>query len=191
MRKIRSSVSGFTFIEMLIVVAVLAIALPALFSVLFVILKQQNKIYRLSEIKRQGDFAVSVMSNTIRNHAEATYSSTTMTDANRVCADADEEYSLPYFQDNTNGASWFRYSFSSNKIASASSVAGASGDLTNSLVVVQANGAEPLIKCERAGLYSPPTVVIKFTMCYQSCSLTNPADIASMDYSVRVPLKTF
>lgn len=178
---------GFTFVEMLIVIAILGIALPALFSVLFVIVRQQNKIYRLSEVKRQGDYALNVIINTIRNHAAATYSDSSLT--TEVCSSAGESATLPYFQDKNTATSYFRYSFSANKIASASSVAGASGDLTGGNIVADTTGGVALVTCERQGDFSPPTVFIRFTLCYESCSLTRPEDTASMNFSARVGLR--
>ena len=46
---------GYTLIEMIIVLAVISLLLPMIFSVMYVILRQQIKIYRVVETKREGD----------------------------------------------------------------------------------------------------------------------------------------
>lgn len=47
---------AFTLIEMLIVLTVVAILVPTTFSIVFVILRQQVRIYRVVETRRQGDY---------------------------------------------------------------------------------------------------------------------------------------
>lgn len=52
---------GFTLIEMVIVIGVIAVILPTMFGSMYMILRQQLQIYRLNIVKRQGDAALQVM----------------------------------------------------------------------------------------------------------------------------------
>jgi len=60
------SKKSFTIIEMVIVVGVLSFTLPLLFSIIFLILRQQTNVYSLQELKNQGDNAFSTIQSTIK-----------------------------------------------------------------------------------------------------------------------------
>ncbi len=55
--------------EMLIVISILSIVLPAVFSIIYTLLNQQVKIYRIIETKRQGDRIMSFMKEKITREA--------------------------------------------------------------------------------------------------------------------------
>lgn len=59
---------SFTIIEMVIVVGVLSFTLPLLFSIIFLILRQQTSIYALQELKKQGDNVFSTIQSTIKQN---------------------------------------------------------------------------------------------------------------------------
>lgn len=192
MKKFSVSKSSFTFIEVIVVIAVLAVVLPAIFSIVFVIVKQQAKIYRLSEVKRQGDFAVSSMTSLIRNYAAGLYSDALVTE---TCDTAGSSDVLPYFQDKYNAASYFKYVLSNNAIASNSSVADVSGDLTNANVRIEQLNGEEVVQCTRSNAYSNPVILIQFRICYNdgfpSCSSVPAVDSASLDYTTQVSMRVF
>ncbi len=56
---------GFTILEMIIVVGLLVILLPTIFAILSTILRQQLRLYRMVEVKRQGDAALSFIKGKI------------------------------------------------------------------------------------------------------------------------------
>lgn len=56
---------GYTLVEMLIVLSILTIVMPAVFTIIYTLLNQQVKIYRLVETKRQGDRIMSFMKEKI------------------------------------------------------------------------------------------------------------------------------
>ena len=60
---------GFTLIETIVVIAVIGLTLPVLFATILTLMRQQIKIYRLSQVKREGDYIINLMENTIRNRA--------------------------------------------------------------------------------------------------------------------------
>ncbi|CAN5206456.1 hypothetical protein BH09PAT2_BH09PAT2_09460 [soil metagenome] len=60
---------GYTLIEMVIVLSILSMIIPIIFSIIYVLLNQQVKIYRLVETKRQGDRIMSFMKEKISREA--------------------------------------------------------------------------------------------------------------------------
>ncbi|MEI6532936.1 MAG: type II secretion system protein [Candidatus Roizmanbacteria bacterium] len=74
---------GFTFIETIVVLAVLAMVLPALFTILFAIMQQQVRVLKLQELKRQGDQAFGFIKDTLRKNSYKIYSDKLAT--NQVC----------------------------------------------------------------------------------------------------------
>ncbi|QQS43578.1 type II secretion system protein [Candidatus Roizmanbacteria bacterium] len=60
---------GYTLIEMMLVIALVALLMPAVFSILYVIMQQQVKIYELTETKRQGDYVMQLMKEKIMRDA--------------------------------------------------------------------------------------------------------------------------
>ena len=66
---------GFTLIETIVVVAVIGLTLPVIFSIFFVLFQQQTKIYRLNTVKKEGDYVINLIENTIRDDAVTILSS--------------------------------------------------------------------------------------------------------------------
>lgn len=60
---------GYTIIEMLIVITLLTIIMPAVFSIIYTLLSHQMKMYRIIETKRQGDRIMSFMKEKIIREA--------------------------------------------------------------------------------------------------------------------------
>lgn len=60
---------GYTLLEMLIVLMLIAIILPTIFSIIYILLQQQLRIYRLVETKRQGDRVMSYVKDKISREA--------------------------------------------------------------------------------------------------------------------------
>ncbi len=60
---------GFTLIELLIVLSIISIIIPIVFSIIYILLNQQVQIYRIVETKRQGDRIMSFMKEKITREA--------------------------------------------------------------------------------------------------------------------------
>lgn len=175
---------AFTLIETIIVVAILGLVLPALFAIIFVILQEQSKIYRLSEVKRQGDYVLNVMENVIKNYAVQIYSDQALTDANEKCASAASSYNSStsfYFKDEFRN--WLRFYPNGGRIASESAVL-TSVDLTSAVVTVSSFS----LTCNRSSLFSDPVISVSFTVSYNSSS-TRPEDTASLKYQTNIKLR--
>ena len=186
--------AGFTFIEMAVVVAIIGLVIPVVFSIVYVIIREQVKIYRLSEVKRQGDFVLSTIENTIKNYALSTHNAVPPNDTNEICNANATSGGDPYFRDRYNLDSYFSYSLSSSKISSNSSVTGATALLTTDSVIIQLIGANPLVGCTRSSIYSTPVISINFSICYNvngSCTSTRAEETAALNYSTKVKMKSY
>ncbi len=60
---------GFTLVEMLIVVSILGLLLPAFFAIVYGLFRQQIQLINLQKVKEGGDFSRRIITNTIRNNA--------------------------------------------------------------------------------------------------------------------------
>jgi type II secretory pathway pseudopilin PulG len=66
MKKTLKKTSSFTLVEMLIIITIVGILLPATFFIMSKILDQQLRIYKLVETKREGDYIFNFMRDSIR-----------------------------------------------------------------------------------------------------------------------------
>ena len=73
---------AFTLIETIVVIAVIGITLPVIFTIILALMREQVKIYRMSQVKREGDYAINLMENTIRNKAVTIYKLAVLDDFN-------------------------------------------------------------------------------------------------------------
>lgn len=60
---------GFTLVEVIIVLSIIALSFPILFSTLFVVTRQQVATNRLTDVKQQGDAVMNYLTTQIRNNA--------------------------------------------------------------------------------------------------------------------------
>lgn len=189
---------AFTFIEMIVVVGVIALVLPIIFGILFAIMQQQIKIYKLTEAKRQGDYALNVMETTIRNNAISTHSASPAISGvvadggNEVCKDTTSSATnFSYFMDKTDNSKWFGYvpDTTATKISSDSANVASKGDLTTSKVRVE-NFA---LTCMKSSSYSLPIISVSFDICYNngvSCSTAaRSEEMTKLTYSTSIILR--
>jgi len=190
---IKKSPKGFTFIELIIVTAVIGVVLPALFAIIFSVLRQQIKVNRLAEVKRQGDYVLNVIQSIINNNGIGIYYTTdpsTLDPAEEVCYDDVNNSYGPtdgnnfYFMDNYE--KWFSFYLDGTKISSDAAILAAPVDLTTPAVRI----TNFEIGCNRTSLYSPPLVTVKFTIEYNTDS-TRAEDKASLNYQTLIKLKNY
>ena len=178
---------------MLVVIGVVILVVPSIFVIIFGIMREQTKIYRLSIIKKEGDFILNNISNLIKSRAITIHSANPPTEINQVCAISDDEFTSSndriFFTDPENN--WFRILWSSNVIASYSSFTASSVNLNSSNAIIENFS----IGCERASTYSGPTVSISFEICYKtslgSCTSTRPEETATMYYQTKIKLRNY
>lgn len=178
----------------MVVIGVIGMVLPALFSIVFIVLQQQVKVLRLTEAKRQGDFVLNSIGAIVRTDGVAIYSSISPFSTER-CAQTDTtSFSSAtgddfYFKDKNDN--WFQYAFSSNTIASNSGIAGASGDLTTPKARVENFS----IQCKRSARFSPPVITVRFDICYGGSGVTScspngrPEETSTLQYVTDIKLR--
>ena len=76
---------AYTLLEILIALSVLLIIFPAFFAIVISIFREQAKLLALQLEKREGDYAISFMTNKIRAKTEGVYNSSLATSAHQVC----------------------------------------------------------------------------------------------------------
>jgi prepilin-type N-terminal cleavage/methylation domain-containing protein len=118
--------NGFTLLEVMIVLSIFALLVPAMFTMYFASLRAQRKVIVLRDAKRNGDNALTVMESLIKQNAISIHNATPPTTANEVCTVSTPTASgIPlYFKD--KDGTWFSFGLTSNKIASASGTSGGS-----------------------------------------------------------------
>lgn len=189
--KLQVTCLGFTFIEMIVVIAVIAITLPVLFTIIFAITKQQLKIYRLSEVKRQGDYALNIIENSIRGKAALISADLTPEPTHQLCltpAANPTPILTGYFFDKNN--TYFKFSSTTNLIKQ--NFSGTISNLSNNKTRVENFN----MSCVRSSPYSPPLINISFDICYNnnvSCStlMSRPEENASLQYKTSVKLRSY
>jgi type II secretory pathway pseudopilin PulG len=180
---------SFTLIEMIVVIATIGLVLPTLFAIIFSILQQQVKIQRLSIVKREGDYVLNVIENTIRNYGESIHSATPPTESNKICQSSSLE-NASYFKDKFGN--WFRfYLDTTNSISSESSVLNNGSPGSVSLNSSQTKITNFSIQCYKTSLYSPPVVNISFTIEYNTTSLRVEEKVTPLTYQTKVKLKSY
>lgn len=188
--------NSFTFIETLVVISVIGLIFPVVISILFVILQQQMKIFRLTEVKRQGDQIVNVLENAIKNNAYNIY------DGPIEICEADTANPFPHsgtptsFRDKYNSEFSINYATPNLSISyplpppPAPTFSFAQGQLNSSRIIIESYS----ISCNRAAIYSEPLVSVNFTICYNisgSCVSTRPEETAVLEYQTSIKLRSF
>lgn len=180
---------GFTLIEMIVVIAVIAVTLPSVFAIVFTIVRQQTKIYRISKVKKEGDYILNLISNAIKNSAVSIHSSSPATTLNEICllVQSPAPTTSLYFQDSTNN--WFGYLSASNTISSASSNLGSPAALNSNIILINNFS----IGCEKTASFSNANILFSFDICYNTgsglCTSTRPEETASLHYQTRVKMR--
>ena len=186
---------SFTFVETLVVMSVLGLIFPILFTTFFVILRQQLKINRLTEVKRQGDSIVRILEETIKNNAFKIYnnSDTEICDAEGLIPE-----DIPaYFLNKYNSSFYLDYSdpnlfisYEADPLSPAPAFTFPSGQLNSSKVLISSFS----ISCKREAQYTSPLVSINFSICYninETCNSAKPEETAMLEYQTNIKLRTY
>lgn len=198
----RNHKNGFTLIEVTIVLFVVSLIIPLVFSILFSILFAQTKIRRLSEVKREGDYALSSMTYIIRNSAVGvktgsgcdtaeTSNWSNFSSATEVCGASGTSFTSASEGDDfcfeNKFDKGFKFYLSSNAMASSSASLTSNVFLTSSKVQV----SDFEIGCTSTGLFSAPVVSLSFTVSDVPDDTTRPGDYATLDYHTTIRLRDY
>jgi type II secretory pathway component PulJ len=184
---------GFTLMETVIVIGLISLLLPVIFSIVFSITRQQAKVYILSQIKREGDNALNIIENLIRNNAVSIHADIPKS-GNTVCFDDNLQHpdsgtsngSDFYFSDRSG--EWFKFALSENEIASSSSIPNATIDLTSNL---NSRITSYEINCDQTSSFTPPLVSIKFKIEQRQTESLRAEDVASLEYATKIKLRSY
>lgn len=185
---------GFTLVEMIVVVGIVAILVPVVFSLVFGILRQQAKVYALKQAKREGDFLLNNIENAIRNSATNIYSDSGLT--TEQCKNKDDSHTSAdgktfYMKDKSGNN--FRFFINDNAQVSSDSTKIATGGL-NETFTLSSNKVKILqngnfLLCNRSSAFSPPVVSVSFVVDYQLSSF--PENQASLQYQTKIKLRSY
>ena len=180
--------SGFSLIELLVVIGIISFTLPVMFSLFFASLQSQTKVLILQEVKRNGDSALDIIGNLIKSRGYAIYSDQALT--TEVCStktgtQTASSSATVYFTD-PDGASFY-FAPNGTKIASYSAIINPNPyDLTNNRVVV----SNFSISCNRTSSLSPPLVSISFSI-NQPTTDTRQEQRATLNYQTKIKLRSY
>lgn len=180
--------NGFTLIELMVVMGIIAFTLPVMFALFFQTLQSQAKVLILQEVKRNGDTTLDIIEDLVKSRAYAIYSDeglTTEVCSTKTSSTTNTESSSVYFQD--SGGNEFHFALDGTKIASYSAVLDPNPyDLTNDKVVV--TGFQ--ISCNRTSTLSPPIVSISFSVS-NIAENTRQEQLATLDYRTKIKLRSY
>ncbi|HLD26525.1 MAG TPA: prepilin-type N-terminal cleavage/methylation domain-containing protein [Patescibacteria group bacterium] len=179
---------GFTIIELIVVIGIIGITIPAIFGIFFTMLQARAKTYVLQEVKRNGDNAVNIMETLIKQRAVGIYSDQTL--ITEICSTASSQSQLNdqlYFKDKDGAVFYFIYDGASpSKIASRTASATDIYNLTNQKVSVESSFS---MQCFRKNTFSPPIVRIDFDVVSYSPTSTRQEENAKIHYTTQVKLR--
>lgn len=181
---------GFTLVEMLVVIGILAFALPALITIVLGIVRQQFKINALKEVKRQGDLVLNSMKVNIKNYGQTAYNgvpSPLSNPTNGIC-ETTGTGSAPngmYFLDINGNYFGFRLQGTTLNINENSTFV-QGGNLTTNKVRVE----NLQLSCERTASFSSPVISVSYDVTYNTTS-TRPQDNATFRYQTKIKIKNF
>lgn len=185
---------AFTLIETIVVIVIIGLVMPLIFAIIFGLVREQTKIFRISQVKREGDYILNATSSLIKNNAQSIHSAGPPSDANERCKNIETYTSSNYrliFKDKQDY--WFRILWDepNEKISSYSSSTATSTDFNSTSVLIE----NFEIRCDKTSLYAPATVSISFNVCYKTsagdCTSGTPEEIATLHYQTKIKLRNF
>ncbi len=178
---------GFTLVEMLVVIGIVAITLPATFAIIFAIIRQQARVYALKQVKREGDFVLNKLDDNIRNNAIGIFTDASLSSNYEVCNLANTSASNTsgnfYFKDKIGN--WFQYSSSPDNSIAFQSAVSSTSNLTTSAVKI----SNFLISCNRWAAFSPPIVSISFDINFNGAQFQEQQ--VKIHYQTQVGMKNY
>lgn len=196
---------SFTFIEMVVVISIMLLIVPTLFSVIFTIIREQTRVIKLAIVKREGDYLINSIANTIRNEAISVHSFRPPSDQNLICNNAyntSTSSAALYFKNKENG--WFGYIQDVSNLSSLSaqfikpsvydSIPSPSPTpinyVLNSLNTKVRNFT---IGCKTNYAYGFPLINISFDICFKTplgyCDTPNPEENINLHYETNIKLR--
>lgn len=174
---------AFTLIEMLIVLTVTAILIPTVFSIVIVIMRQQVRIYKVIETRRQGDYVMTFLKDRlVRTKQMSTYpagtqlcvtagSTSTAGNGTNVAFLDNDDVTYRIFAQTTSGITNLMYA----------SPANAAGTTINNNLVQVTNFT---IQCGRRTSVGAPLIQISYTVRFKDAD-----NNVAINYQTKVKLR--
>jgi len=180
---------SFTLLEMLIVMTIVAIILPTVFAIVFVIMRQQVRIYRVIETRRQGDYILSYMKDRIIRSKGIENTLGPVCDTSGFSfqtASADEGNDITLIDQN-DAQYKFVQSGTNINFHDLSVVPNLVTPLNTSPVQIVADTF--YIACFRRATYSSPLITISFDITYFDPTVTAQEGTVTIHYQTKVKLR--
>ena len=146
---------AFTLIEVVVVISTFAFILPIITIMLFIILRQQLTVARMTEVKRQGDQAITFMQGKINAQAEYIFNDANIRTCEAVTVSPSQ---ISYFTDARQSAT-IKFSRGDDGILYYNNGQNTE-PITNAKVVAESFTME----CVRNDTFTHPIVAIDFTL---------------------------
>lgn len=156
---------GFTLIEILVVISILAIIVAIGSMSFFGLLKGSRKSKTMTLVKQNGNYALGVMAKMVRNAREVT----------SICGGSDDSITILNPDGNETTFDCGSETISSN-----------SANIVSDQVRIDPGSCS--FDCQSGGLVYPDVVTISFTL-KQAGDPTRPEEQASIDFETRVTLR--
>src|SRR3989338_359983 len=158
--KIKNQMSGFTLLEVLIVVIVVALIIPMMASLFIVNIQSFARVKILQQVKSNGDLVMDIVEQRIRNDVWAIYSNSSATDevcSTRIGINTPASYNgQPYFRDSDQNI----FYIADNNGVMEFTDSGTTNALTNNQVEVDTL----TISCSRSSNFADPLINITFSL---------------------------
>lgn len=172
------SKKGFTLIELVIVLGVLGVLLPAIFAIFIAHVRAQTKVLVLQEVKRNGDAVLNSITTLIKADARGLENQA----GTPICAVAGStSVDDVYFTDVYD--SRFMFHEVSGRIASESAT-------TAYLTSDKVNVTNFALTCQRDSQFTAPLITVSFTVS-QAATTTRAEESASLTYQTKVRLRNY
>jgi type II secretory pathway pseudopilin PulG len=172
--KIKKFIGGFTLVETIVVTGIVGITLPLLFTTFFVVMQQQAQVYRLSEVKRQGDEALASVMNALQSDAGMLYDHNN----NEVC--------------NTTSTTPVNVARFFSPSGTGGSFQLVEGKLLKDGAEITDNKTRVeylCVQCVRTNMNTTPFVDVSFRISSALTGSSRPEDKIAMDYFTKVKLR--
>lgn len=174
---------GFTLLEVIVVIGILAFTLPIVTIVLFIIVRQQLTVSRMTEVKRQGDQAIAVIQNVLTREVVSMYDSSVPTPSPVCAATTASPVDITSFKDGAGNL--IRFTVDTGTLHVVRN--GASEDITNPAKATVEGTIS--MQCVKSAAYTHPLVKISFSIVPAGNIARSETDATRMRFSTMTMIR--
>lgn len=183
--------NGYTLIEILIVIGIIGVIIPTLFTIIYIILQQQARIYRLVETKRQGDYMLNFIKEKVTREAgsikDTDISDLPENDQCNTTGDLHSSNSIGgdfVFMSKTDPTQYFRFTTADNILSYSENTTFTTSMHNSNVKVLKIN-----FSCTKRSAFSPPFISVNFTVTFNDPSPTDTEGTVSLPYQSKFILR--